>query len=107
MSARIQQYWKELRALEESLPEFVWLVGIDDGPGAVTQAAASIAAKFLHAKSHRVATDEEVAAQRANDAVARTQAKHERMRRSGAAVVVLGPDQADAPTAPPALRRRR
>lgn len=102
MRGHIGQYWKDLRSLEATLPEFVWLVGTAAGaPPFVTQAASSIAAKLLHAKSHRVATEEEIAAHKANDEVTIQQAKQERMRRSGAAVVVV------EATSEPTPRRRR
>jgi len=103
MRGHIGQYWKDLRSLEATLPEFVWLVATAAGaPPFVTQAASTIAAKLLHAKSHRVATEEEIAAHKANDALAVKQAKHERMRRSGAAVVVV-----EELTSEPSPRRRR
>jgi hypothetical protein len=69
----------------------------------VTQAASSIAAKLLHAKSHRVATDEEIKTHRASDAANLKQAKRERLRRSGAATVVVE----EPPTSEPTRRRRR
>lgn len=104
MSARIQQYWKDRRALEQTLPEFVWIVATASGETPiVTQAVSCIAAKFLQAKSHRIATDEEVAAHLAAEVVALKQAKQERMRRSGAAVIVVE----DPVTSEPSPRRRR
>ncbi|MEO5926681.1 MAG: hypothetical protein ABIR70_22905 [Bryobacteraceae bacterium] len=104
MSHTIQQYWKDVRKLEETLPAVVWLVGTAVGaPPFVTEVASDVAAKMLHAKSHRVASEEEVAAQRTNDASAVKQAKQERMRRTGAAVVVVD----EEPTSEPSPRRRR
>lgn len=104
MSGHIQDYWKDLKSLEATLPEFVWLVATTAGaPPFVTQVASNVAAKVLHAKSHRVAADEEVAANRANDAATLKQAKQERMRRSGAAIVVVDEEA----TSEPSLRRRR
>ncbi len=103
MSGHIQQYWKELKTLEETLPEFVWLVATAAGaPPFVTQVAAAVAARLLRAKSHRVAADEEVAAHRANELSSLKRAKHERMRRSGAAIVAV-----DEATSEPTPRRRR
>ncbi len=109
MSGHIQEYWKEVKTLENSLPEFVWLVGTAAGaPPFVTQVASSVAAKLLRAKSHRVAGEEEVAADRAKDAAALKQAKDERMRRSGAAVVVVEePATSEPATFGPSPRRRR
>ncbi len=103
MSRTIQQYWKDIRSIEQSLPALVWLVGTTAGaPPFVTQVASDIAAKMIHAKSHRVATEDEVEAQSASDAEALKQAKRERMRRKGAALVVV-----DEPTSEPSPRRRR
>ena len=108
MSSRIQQYWKDLRSLEATLPEFVWLVGTAAGaPPVVTQVAAAIAAKWLYAKTHRVASDEEVEQLRADDAAALRQAKLERLRRSGATVVVVDEAASETARSEPSPRRRR
>jgi hypothetical protein len=105
MSHTIQQYWKNVRAVEQTLPAVVWLVGTAAGaPPFVTQVASDVAAKLLHAKSHRLANEEEVAAQTVNDASALKDAKQERMRRKGAALVVV---EGDEPTSEPSPRRRR
>lgn len=105
MSFSIQDYWREIRAMEDRLPEFVWVVG--QGPNVmtfVTEVPASIAARLLKAKTHRLATEEEVQAHRAQENVLVKQAKKERMRRSGAAIVVVeGPE----PTPEPSPKRRR
>lgn len=104
MIGGIQQYWKDVKLLEDGLPEFVSLVAIAAGANPfVTQVAASIAAKLLHAQSHRVATGEEVAANRANDLATLQQAKQDSKRRSGAAVVVVENPPKSEPT-PPRLR---
>ena len=104
MSRTIQQYWKDIRSIESTLPALVWLVGTaTDAPPFVTQVASDIAAKWIHAKSHRIATEEEVQAQSANDVVALKQAKQERMRRKGAALVVVEGET----TSEPSPRRRR
>jgi hypothetical protein len=109
MSGHIQEYWKDLKSLEETLPEFVWLVATAAGaPPFVTQVACRVAAKLLHARTHRIAADEEVAAQRAKDTATLKQAKQERMRRSGAAVVVVDEEASpESTTSEPSPRRRR
>jgi len=85
MSRDIRQYWQELRALEASLPEFVWLIS-----GKVTtQVPASVAARLLRAKSHRKATDDEVAEHHALELEANRAAREERMRRQGTSLVVV------------------
>ena len=102
--SNIQQYWKEVRALEVTLPEFVWLVATAAGvPPFVTQVAAGAAAKLLHAKS----ADDEVEAHHTKDARTLKQARNERMRRSGAAVVVVEKEAGLVPTSEPTPRRRR
>lgn len=86
----IRQYWKDVRALEDTLPAFVWLVATAAGaPPVVTEASAALAAKLLHAKSHRIAEPGEVEEHHQREAATLKQAKRERMRRSGAALVVL------------------
>lgn len=104
MNGRILDYWRALRELEATLPEFVWLVATAAGaPRFVTQAAAPVAAKLLHTKAHRIATEEEVAAYRAIESAAVKQATLERKRRAGAAVVVVE----EPATSEPSPRRRR
>lgn len=104
MRGSIQDYWKEIRSIEATLPAVVWLVGEAAGaPPFVTQVAADMAAKLLHAKSHRLAEEAEVEAHHASDAALVKQAKQERMRRSGAAVVVVE----EPTTSEPTPRRRR
>jgi hypothetical protein len=113
MSGGIQQYWKDVRALEVNLPDFVWLVATAAGlPPFVTQVTKGVAAKLLHAKSHRMAADDEVEAQYTLDAATLKLAKKERMRRSGATVVVVEKAAVDQPvveeaTSEPSPRRRR
>lgn len=106
MSRDIRKYWEEIRKLESSLPEFVWLASSAAGaPPAIAEASALIAAKLLQAKTHRRATEEEVEAHRAREAEAIKQAKRESKRRSGAAVVVI--ESPEPPTSAPSPRRRR
>jgi len=107
----IRQYWRAVRAIEATLPEFVSLVDAVENEDVVvvTQVAAEIAAKMLHAKTHRVATQEEVDAHREGEAAANKNARRERLRRSGAAVVAVEGDIED-PTASsksPAAPKRR
>ena len=90
MSRSIREYWQEIRTLEGALPEFVWLVSTaPNSPEFVTEVTALLAARLLQAKSHRRATNEEVEAHQVREAEAVKQARHERMRRSGAAIVVM------------------
>jgi hypothetical protein len=81
----IRRYWKEVRALEASLPEFVWLVDVE---GSVpVEAGAARAAQLLLAKSHRVASEDELSVQREKELAARKLRQRELRRREGVAVV--------------------
>jgi hypothetical protein len=83
----IRRYWKEVRALEASLPEFVWLVDVD---GSVpVEVAAGRAAQLLLAKSHRVASEDELSVQREKEVVARKERQRDARRREGVTVVEL------------------
>ena len=81
----IRRYWKEVRALEASLPEFVWLVDVE---GSVpVEVGAGRAAQLLIAKSHRVASEEELSVLREIEAGGRKERQRDRRRREGVAVV--------------------
>jgi hypothetical protein len=83
----IRRYWREVRALEASLPEFVWLVDVE---GSVpVEVGAGRAAQLLLAKSHRVASEDELSIQRGKDAAARKERQRNERRREGVAVVGL------------------
>ena len=93
MSRDIRQYWRDLRAIEASLPESVWLVSEHDAAAVVvTEVAARVAARLLRAKSHRRATEAEVEAHRAREREANRAAREERMRRQGTSLVVVRPE---------------
>jgi len=84
----IRRYWSEVRALEASLPEFVWLVDVEGSdPVEVT---AKRAAQLLLAKSHRPASDEELSVQRAKEIAAGKNRQRQERRRKGVAVVTPG-----------------
>ena len=81
----IRRYWREVRALESTLPEFVWLVDVE---GSVpVEAPAGLAAQLLLAKSHRVASDQELSVQREKEAVTKKELQRNERRREGVAVV--------------------
>lgn len=88
MSRDIRQHWQEVRKLEASLPEFVWLAAARELP-VVTQATAAVAARLLQRRSHRQATEEEVEAHLAAEQEANRAAREERMRRQGTSLVVV------------------
>lgn len=81
----IRRYWKEVRALEASLPEFVWMV--DVGGSVPVEVGAGRAAQLLLAKSHRVASEDELSVQRGKEIVARKERQRDARRREGVAVV--------------------
>jgi hypothetical protein len=55
----------------------------------VVEVSAAVAARFLHAKSHRLATPEEIEAQRAKEAVAKRIAVHDSLLKRGITIVAL------------------
>jgi hypothetical protein len=90
--ADLKKYWQDLHALEKSLPAYVWLTSLENRAkgqvgGAIVEVAAAVAAKLLHAKSHRPATEEEIHAHRAQQEAIQRQAVQQRLRDKGIAVV--------------------
>jgi len=81
----IRRYWAEVRALKASLPEFVWLVDVEGS--APVEVSAGRAAQLLLEKSHRVASDDELSAQREKEALAKKELQRDGRRRRGIAVV--------------------
>lgn len=89
-----KQYWKEVRSLEQSLPQFVWLMSLEDPKrgmvgGRMAEMGAAQAAERLHGRSHRMATDGEISAHLAQQDLLRRQSLHDGLRRRGIAVVSL------------------
>jgi hypothetical protein len=106
----LKVYWQEVRALEHSLPEFVWLMSLEDRKrgmvgGRMAEVGAENAAKLLHTKSHRMATDEEIAAHLEKEDQARRQGLHDGLRRRGIAVVAV-PSLSGKDDKPIAAKRR-
>jgi hypothetical protein len=60
----------------------------------LVEVAAAQAAHLLHAKSHRVATAEEITARQEGEAAAKERGRHERLRRQGIAIVAVKPGAA-------------
>ena len=90
----LKKYWQEIRAIEKSLPAEVWLVSMQNlakgqVAGVIVEAAAAVAAKLLHAKSQRLATEEEIEAHKAAQAETKRQVFEQRMRAQGIAVIPL------------------
>jgi hypothetical protein len=106
-----RQYWQEVRTLERSLPEFVWLMSLDDAKrgmvgGRMAELGAAQAAQLLHAKSYRHATEDEIAAHLAKEEQARRQSFNDGLRRRGIAVVSV-PTSMPAVDDTPATTKRR
>ena len=90
----LRKYWQEIRAIEKSLPAEVWLVSLQNlakgqVAGSIVEVAAAVAAKLLHAKSQRLATDQEIEAHKAQQAEIQRQVFEQRMRKQGIAVIPL------------------
>jgi hypothetical protein len=88
----LKRYWQEIRAIEKSLPAEVWLVSLQNLAkgqvgGAIVEAAAAVAAKLLHAKSQRLATEEEVQAHKGQQDETKREVFEQRMRSQGIAVI--------------------
>jgi hypothetical protein len=93
----LRKYWQEIRESEKSLPEFVWLMSLGNAPrgqkgGSIAQVAAAAAARLLHAKSHRLATDDEIQAHQTAEDQAKRLAFHEGLRKRGIAVIAVPGD---------------
>jgi hypothetical protein len=102
--ADLKKYWQDLHALEKSLPGYLWLASLENRAkgqvgGAIVEVAAAVAARLLHAKSHRPATEEEIHAHLSQQAEIQRQALQQRLRDKGIAVVAV------KPPAPPAETR--
>jgi hypothetical protein len=83
----IRRYWQEVRALEASLPAYLWLVDVEGS--SPVEVAAGRAAQLLIAKSHRVASADEVSAQGMREKTAERERKRRELRQDGVAVVTL------------------
>jgi hypothetical protein len=108
----LRQYWQEVRALERSLPEFLWLMSLDDAKrgmvgGRMAEVAAAQAAQLLHSRSHRMATDEEIAAHLEKEDQVRRQSVHDGLRRRGIAVVAVPVSETPSADSKRATTRRR
>ena len=88
----LKKYWREARALEQSLPEYVWMVSVADVlrgrvGDAIVEVGAALAAQLLMARSHRLATEEEVRAEKERQEGAKKSSEAEELRKKGRVVV--------------------
>jgi hypothetical protein len=108
----LRQYWQEVRTLERSLPEFVWLMSLEDAKrgmvgGRMAQVCAAQAAQLLHAHSYRLATEEEITMHLAKEEEARRHSFTEGFRRRGIAVVAVPTSVSTAKAGKQAVPRRQ
>jgi hypothetical protein len=92
----LRTYWQEVRAIERTLPESVWLISVEDWlnertGGQVVQVSSSTGAQLIRSKSHRLATDAEISSYRALEETAGRQAVREDLRHAGIAIVPIPP----------------
>ncbi len=88
----IQAYWKEVREVQRTLPETLFVASIadkhNDTPGGVLCLVdAETGAKLLVGESHRLATPEEIAAYEERQAIGARQAQRQQFAAKGFAVV--------------------
>jgi hypothetical protein len=91
----LRKYWHDINALEKELPDFVWLMPVT-GAGGLVEVKGGVAAKLLHAGSHRMATDEEKDHYQDGQQVQRRRAFHDDLRRKGIAVVPVSSGEYDS-----------
>src|ERR1700676_1681853 len=92
----LKKYWQEIRAIEQSLPGEGWLMSLENRArgqlaGSMAQVAGTGAAKLLYAKSHRLATEEEVRANQARQAETQRQISQQVLRDRGIAIIPMEP----------------
>lgn len=87
-----QQYWREIREIEASLPQFAWVVSVENPKrgitgGSLAQVTAANGAKLLHSGSHRLATEEEIREHQAGEEEVKKHEFHEKLRKRGIAMI--------------------
>jgi hypothetical protein len=84
----LKKYWREVRVLASDLPPFVWLAPAN-GAGELVEVKCEVAARLLHAASHRLATEAEMVAHQQGQNAQRRHAFHDDLRKKGIAVVSI------------------
>ena len=92
----LKRYWQEIRTLEKSLPEFVWLASGEKGGESpaevsVVEVPANGAAQLLHARSHRLASEDEIRLHREREESSKARMVTNELKRQGVAVVAIQP----------------
>jgi hypothetical protein len=90
--ADLKKYWQDIRAIQESLPVVVWLMSLENRAkgqvaGSMAEVAAAGAAKLLHGKSHRLATEEEIRVHLTRQIESLRLASRQRLRDRGIALI--------------------
>jgi len=88
----LKKYWDEIRALESIMTDFVWVMSLHNPArgqvgGSISQVNGSVAARLLHASSHRLASDEELQSHLDQQDQQKREAFRQRLQRQGVAVV--------------------
>jgi hypothetical protein len=88
----LKKYWQDIRAIQQGLPAVVWLMSLENRArsqvaGSMAEVAAAAAAKLLHAKSHRLATEEEIRVHLTRQMEAQRQTTRQRLRDRGIALI--------------------
>lgn len=102
LNISVQEYWKQVRAIQKTLPEVVKLVSVPDNrppsagqrgsaQGAVqfTEAESLVAAELLFAGSHRIATADEIAAQEVKRQTSTLEATRKHLAAQGIVAIQL------------------
>ena len=91
----LKKYWQEIRTIEQSLSAAVWLMSLENRAkgqvaGSMAEVASSTAARLLYAKSHRLATEDEIRGHQMRQAETKRQVSEQRLRDRGVALVPVG-----------------
>ncbi len=98
----LKKYWNDVRDVENSLADFVWLMSVErrakgEVGGRIAEVSAQVGARLLHAGSHRQATEEEIQAHQEQQDQARREAFRQRLQRQGIAMVPVNSGDREKP----------
>lgn len=91
----VRDYWAEVRAAEGTLPEYCFIISLEDkllarAGGVITEVGRAVAARSIVSKTHRLATPAEVETHRAAEQQCAA-AVAEARKKAGRGVYVLPP----------------
>jgi hypothetical protein len=85
----LKRVWEDIREIQAGLPGGdVWVVAVD-AVSAPVEVGNANAARLLHAKSHRLATDDEVRSHHEFETESNRRRAEDRLRREGVAIVTI------------------